>query len=477
MASLYNIEDKDSIVEFAKQFVGKSIQSEFANRLGELRLKDKDKGQLGKVIEELYFNYKPNSNAKADFEKAGLELKSSGLKQLRNNEYRAKERLVLSIINYYKAVDENFELDFLNGKNGHLLLIFYLYSKGLNQLSSIIKLVGDWKYPPSDLAIIKQDWLKIQQKIKAGKAHELSEGDTFYLGACTKGADASSVRKQPFSNINAKQRAYSLKQGYVNHIIASIASDRNEIYGKLITSQEELREKTFEDYVVDKFKPYYGSSVEDISILTPKKLNIQTKNFYSTIAKIILNVQLDKEIEEFEKANVVVKAIRVEENGNIIQSVSFPAFEFKKIYDEDWISSEMKDQIEKKFLFIFFKKKGSSYYLKKAKFWNMPLSDRNEVRRIWLKTKEIIQTGKIFKDYDRDKDGNIRLSAKGNPIKLNNFPKMAESPICHIRPHGSDSTETYELPVIEKTLNVTEYSKQCFWLKNTYIRNEIYLTD
>ena len=29
-------------------------------------------------------------------------------------------------------------------------------------------------------------------KIAEGKAHELSEGDTFYLGACTKGANLAS---------------------------------------------------------------------------------------------------------------------------------------------------------------------------------------------------------------------------------------------------------------------------------------------
>jgi DNA mismatch repair protein MutH len=57
--------------------------------------------------------------------------------------------------------------------------------------------------------------LFINKKITSGKTHELSEGDTFYLGACTKGANALSVRKQPFSEIPAKQRAYSFKQGYV----------------------------------------------------------------------------------------------------------------------------------------------------------------------------------------------------------------------------------------------------------------------
>ena len=67
-----------------------------------------------------------------------------------------------------------------------------------------------------DLEIIKQDWQTIIDKIKAGEAHNISEGDTMYLAACTKGANAKSIRKQPFSNIPAKQRAFSLKSSYMS---------------------------------------------------------------------------------------------------------------------------------------------------------------------------------------------------------------------------------------------------------------------
>ena len=43
------------------------------------------------------------------------------------------------------------------------------------------------------MKIIKDDYEKIVRKIQNGRAHELSEGDTMYLGACTKGATAKKV--------------------------------------------------------------------------------------------------------------------------------------------------------------------------------------------------------------------------------------------------------------------------------------------
>ena len=38
-----------------------------------------------------------------------MELKTSPLKQLKNDEYRSKERLVLNIINYVNVVNQDFE--------------------------------------------------------------------------------------------------------------------------------------------------------------------------------------------------------------------------------------------------------------------------------------------------------------------------------------------------------------------------------
>ncbi|QXP68645.1 DNA mismatch repair protein [Polaribacter sp. AHE13PA] len=429
------------------------------------------------MLEKFYFGYEPNSDAEPDFLEAGLELKSTPLKTLKNGEFRSKERLVLNIINYLEVHKEDFETSSFLKKNAHLLLVFYLHNKDLNLLDYIIKLVDDWKYPIEDLKIIKQDWELINKKIKDGKAHELSEGDTFYLGACTKGSTAAkSYRDQPFNKDQAKQRAYSLKQGYVNHIIANISQEETAIYGKIIKQPEVLDKfESIEEIVISKFKPFCGKSAKQIEEKLGVELNQNSKSYFAKLTNAILGLELGQKIEEFEKADLEVKTIRVEQNNKIVQSISFPAFKFEEIYIENWRTSEFKDIIEKKFLFLFFKKDGNQFLFNKVKFWNMPFKDRNEARRTWLKAKKTIQRGEIFNDYDRDKKGNIRLSKKGNPIRKNNLPKLRDSNVCHVRPHGSDSTFTNPLPVEDKKLKTMEYSKQCFWLNANYVKEEIYL--
>ncbi len=461
----------DSIIEFAKKLKGKTLRTACDVDFDEFKINDK--GGYGKTAEKYYFNYEPNSDAEPDFKEAGLELKCSPLKTLKNGDFRSKERLVLNIINYLQVHKEDFESSSFWKKNAHLLLVFYLHDRDLNLLDYIIKLVDDWKYPSEDLKIIKHDWETINQKIKEGKAHELSEGDTFYLGACTKGSTAlKSFREQPFGKEKAKQRAYSLKQGYVNHIIASIAQEETAVYGKIIERPEVLDiVQSIEEIVISKFQPFYGKSAEEIAEKFDLHFNPKAKNYFASITnavlKAILGIEQDKTIEEFEKADIQVKTIRVEKNNRIEQSVSFPAFDFIQIYNESWRESELKDLTEKKFLFLFFKNNGNEYVFDKVKFWNMPFADRNEVRKVWLRTKKIIQTGEIVKGYKTDKNGKISRQL--------NFPKKTENNVWHVRPHGQTALDTKPLPVMEKETKEMSFTKQCFWMNWDYLRDEIYL--
>lgn len=460
MKLAYNPKDKNSVLDYAKQLKGKTLREVCNSDI--LKHKYSGKGNFGQVLERFYFGYEPNSKAEADFFEAGMELKSTPLKRLKNGEYRSKERLVLNIINYLQVVNQQFETSDFWKKNATLLLIFYLHQANYDLLDYVIKLVDAWKYPTTDLEIIKKDWHLIKQKIEDGKAHELSEGDTFYLGACTKGANASSTRNQPFSNVPAKQRAYSLKQGYVNHIIASISTGAIGIYGKLIPSVAVAKRQTIEEIVISKFKPYYNKTVKQILKKTGVKINTTAKSFYANLTKAILGIELDKEIEEFEKAEIIVKTVRLKENNLPKEDISFSNFKYQEIIDEEWDESSFKDILEHKFLFVFFQFQNAELVLRKVKFWNMPYADILEAEKVWEQTKSIVQKGKIVREVK-------------NGIRYTNFPNKTFNPVSHVRPHATNAADTYPLPTKDKLTKAKEYTKHCFWLNNTYVRDEIYL--
>jgi DNA mismatch repair protein MutH len=456
----YNQYDINSIIEYSKKLVGNTLRDLCGNDINTQHYKGK--GNFGQFLEKYYFQYEPNSLSEPDFNKVGLELKTSPLKQINNGNYRSKERLVLNIINYFEVVNQKFENSSFYKKNAHLLLIFYLYQFDTDVLDLVIKIVGEWKFAETDLEIIKQDWNLITNKIKTGKAHELSEGDTFYLGAATKGGKGGNLRGQPFSKILAKQRAYSFKQGYLNHIIATLNNNSTINYGKLITSKEQLKNKTIQEIVIDRFKPYIEKTIEEITEDFNKNLNKNAKGFYATLTKLILGVSLDKEIEEFDKAEIKIKTIRLKSNNLPKEDMSFPSFSFLDIVNEEWDESSFKEILETKYLFVFFKYDESNILrLNKVKFWNMKQIDILEAKKVWDKVKKIIKNGEIVHEVV---DG----------IRHTNFPNKRFNRIAHVRPHAQNAADTLPLPVKDKITNQSEYTKQSFWLNNSYIRDIIY---
>ena len=102
--------------------------------------------------------------------------------------FSAKERLVLTIINY---CEENLGTIFyqthLWQKCSKILLLFYNGLIAENTvLDYMIEKVFLFEWFEEDMNVILDDYARITQKIKKGRAHELSESDGNYLSTCTK---------------------------------------------------------------------------------------------------------------------------------------------------------------------------------------------------------------------------------------------------------------------------------------------------
>lgn len=455
----YSRTDKDSIIRYAKRLINNSLRSILDDESITLY---GGKGNFGHLVEEKYFGYKINSVSEPDFKEVGMELKCTPLKKLQNGEYKAKERLVLNIINYLEVIKEDFPKSSFFNKNQNILLVFYLYEKDKSILDYLVKLVDEWNFPAEDLEVIKKDWQTIVDKINAGKAHELSEGDTFYLGACTKGANATSMRKQPFSDIPAMQRAFSFKQGYVNHIIASIVGEKKTGYGKLISSPQEVKKRSLDDIIISKFKKYYGKSLEEIIKVTGIYVNPSAKGFTANLTKALLGIELNKEIEEFEKAELIVKTVRLKENLVPKEDMSFPYFKYDDLVVQKWDDSEFKAILEHKFLMVFLRIHEGKLFFDNVKFWNMPYNDIQEAKRVWENTRELVIGGNI-----------VHSITKGR--RSTNFPSKSFSSVSHVRPHARTASDTAPLPVMDRVTGSFEYTKHSFWLNARYIKEKIYL--
>lgn len=459
----YDKSDKYSIEKYGQKMIGKTFQdlidddtnntfvSEPEFVYGESHENRKRKGGLGEIVEERFFNYKANSDSDPDFKEAGVELKVTPYKQNKNKSLVAKERLVLNMIDFNSVINE---LDFNSShfwyKNQLILLVYYLWKAEQERLDYRIDYVKLFTPSDEDLKIIKQDYQKIIKKIQDGKAHELSESDTMYLSACPKASDSSKRRSQPNSDIPAKPRAFAYKNSYMTYVLNNYIIGKKPLY-ESISKDKDI--DNFESYVISKIDKYKGKSFNQLKDIFNIDRSKSPKNLGSMLALRMLDINGDN-AEEFEKANIVVKTIRINKNGKIKEHMSFPTFKFTELVDEKWEDSYMYELFSStKFLFVVYQEtEDGEYVLDHAQFWNMPYDDlEKEVKQVWNKTKFVL----------RNLPEDIREDDHYRSI----FPRQSENSVCHVRPHARDSKDTYKLP------DGRDYPKQCFWLNNSYILN------
>lgn len=210
--------NENELLEFTSTIRGKTFKEIDSKHLFEENSLKRRKGLLGQIVETGFYGYALNNDSRADFEDLDIELKVTGYVKNKNGSLRAKERLVLSKIDFNGIVTETFESSHVLGKCGKMLIIWYEYEPHKKAEDFVITNYQLYNME-KDKQIFKNDFEIIKKKVLDGKAHELSEGDTSYLGACTKARTSKDRTSQPFSEIMVKPRAYSLKNAYMTGIL------------------------------------------------------------------------------------------------------------------------------------------------------------------------------------------------------------------------------------------------------------------
>lgn len=459
--------DQNSILIRARELIGKPMR--IIDKKG---LLSTGKGAIGNLIQENWFGIAVNNTPAPDFPEAGVELKVTPF-VVRLKQKRAKERLVCNMIDYCNEYRLVFETSSFWKKCKTMLILTYHHNNALQKSDFLIDDAFIYQFPDIDLAIIKKDWEKIVNAIRRGKAHEISEADTLYLGACTKARDSKVLRKQPFSIIKAKPRAFALKQSYVSQILTDYVysgksnpyvirtferftdDNRLDMHEHVIKDLEAFSNVGFEGYIKTLVQPHLGKSIDELK--SEFSIDSDSKQINNLIFARILGLHGRlADADELRKAGIVPKTIRRSKNGNIKESMSFPAslFDPFAIVSQSWEDSALYDYFEtRKFLFVVFQETIDKTILENVALWNMPQADMDELKKVWEATRKALIEG-------------VKTWVTGK-ITRNNLPSSSENPVSHVRPHGTNRKDVVLLP------DGQYITKQSFWLNNHYIKNQL----
>ncbi|MDZ4992315.1 DNA mismatch repair protein MutH [Clostridium perfringens] len=431
------------LLDYTKNIVGKKFKDiDSLNLLSNPKMQ-KDKGILGKVVETGFYNYPLNNNPEADFSELGIELKVTGFVRNKNKTIRAKERISLSMIDYNSIIYEDYEFSKLVFKNKKLLIIWYEYTKKNknNKGEFIIKYYQLYDMT-LDENIFKNDFNIIKNKVIAGLAHKLSEGDTSYLGAATKGN--GQTKSQPNSNIPARTRAFSLKQPYMTGILRSIKINK-----------QKATSKTVEDFIYKKIKPFIGMTQLEIwDTFSEKEYSLN--NIPKQINKMISNrliatdTNLCKLDDIFSKTSYIIKNISLDKNGYPKERVSFRNLTLSE-FNEPWETSELKEYFEQVTI-IFICYEGNK-------------GDKNGERKL-KGVKKLAFTPDDIDNFKLSYDA-IRKTIKNKDISYLPVPKSFDTQYLELAPKGKAGDDAY------KNFFINDTTKTCFMLQKEFLFNKL----
>lgn len=460
---IYN--SKEEVIAQADSKLG--VTFEKLDKTGRI-LRVKNKGKIGQIVEEAVFEININSRPLPDIENLGIELKTTAFKRNKNGTISAKERLVLTLINYMEENFEDFYHTHLWQKCAKMLFLFYdgtLDERKPKDYFLEKNYFFDWI--DEDMPTILDDYNRISAKVLDGKAETISESDGNYLSTATKGeGHGKNMREQPYSAELARQRAWELKPSYMTYLLRTYVFNENETES-IIKNAGQVR-ASFQDVIISEVAPYVGKTKAELC--TEFGITAGAKQLCNQIIRHILHLRDDVDKSaEFQKANMNLRVIQVNYNGMPKEDSPFRTYSFIEMANETWNDSDVKTEIcDKRFMFVFFKatdKTNNDYALEKVVFWGFPDTLIPEAKRVWKETKDIINDG-------------VKLTQKDGKV-YTNFPTSEKNKVIFTKIHAQNSyyeiakdtfvgsgklSDTDELP------DGRRITKHSFWLPKRFIK-------
>lgn len=441
--------------------IKKNIQGKQLSEILSLNQNTKlvNKGKIGQLFETQVFGKELDNLSEPDlsiyvdeyhtelidhlYKDINVELKVSAAKRLKNGEYRSKERLKLTSINYNQDYPDTFVDSHVYKKIRFMYLIYYLFEEGLNYSDYIVLTSFLNNIDTMDISIIEQDYKIIVDKIRNGQAHLLSGSDTFFLEACTSGQSSSQLVTQAHSNELAKKRSFALKNSYMsvllNDNLNEVVDIQHNEANNLIHIENILNSMIGKTYLELKetYAPDIKKSKNEKSIVFRNALGIKTNSL--------------NELSLFKKANIKFKTFNITHNCSPTDGVNFFMLNWNDFDTQEWEDSNLYDVLNTKYFYCYFYKDKVTKELTFAgyKFHGFNEEDIETARRDWEKVKQVYASG-------ADVTANLKKFTS------------TQNELFYVRTKGKTAIES-----IKRYSNGQDIKGVAWWINNNWLKNNI----
>lgn len=133
--------------------------------------------------------------------------------------------------------------------------------------------------------------------------------------------------------------------------------------------------------------------------------------------------------EEFMKAGLTMKTIRVQHNGNIKEAMSFENIDYMEVAEcDNWYESRLYELFSSRFMFVIFKEQTANkedYILDNVFFWTMPPEDLEWAETYWMHIRKTYWTTIFLKNIG-GKDKTKEIPRTPQSSKINRFSSNSQ---------------------------------------------------
>ncbi len=434
---MYDIHEPSSIERHALRLVNRRVGEVVDVQAGEQQ-GVYTKGSVGRYV-ETYFGIEANSDAGPDFASAGVELKTVPL-QRRGRGLAAKERTFITAIDYRTVVDQPFEGSPLDLKSQHTLYVFYEWERGVP--IERFQLLGVLLHERDELdeLMLREAHGHVQTMVSQGLAHEISEGDTWGVGAATKDAGGKWV-EQPYSSEPVRRRAFAYKPPYTTRLW-QLTKLRETERAEIIDAPDSWH--SFVNETAARVRPWVGATAADLLARFAPDIDPAAKNVTSVVSRRLLGSEGRRTVEAFDRLGITVRTIRVDPATCLPhEDVSFPAFDPLDLVEQEWESSDLLDAVSSIYFMVFAAEPGQRVVdarLLGGFFWRPDTMHLTVMGREW--------------------DALKGAFAVSEPEER---PQASETEVLHVRPHARNRRDTLPLP------SGRPYVRSSFWLNRDFV--------
>lgn len=390
------------------------------------------KGTVGAAT-EAYFGMRVDSIPQPDFRAAGIELKTVPLRP-REGEISVKERVFITSIDYLALAKESWETATVRRKLERILFVYYDWLPQALLGDLAITDVILWEPSAEMLGIFEADWLSVRERVRRGRAEDVSESHGIALVAATKGPGGPPAMRQPYSDVLARRRSWALRPAFVGSILERERAGRNLVF-EVST--------TLANRAVSQLGRLVGSRVSQVESSLGREPT-KAKHRSRLVVGAALTAFGGPSSAELLSSGVDLRVVQVDSSRMPYEHLSFPAFRYQELIREDWPESELLARLDR-FLFVpVVAEKGleavGAGVIEPPVLWAPSDSDLDGMAREWTMFRDEIEAGKALK-----------------------LTPASRTEYIHVRPKGKDGLDTDPAPLVGPVV------KKCFWFNKDLV--------